>query len=165
MAGAGRGRGGGRARAASPPPTRFTHPPLSRPFPQVTLVILRGADDSVFCTGADARGLRRALSASPGERGVALGYLRAAFALQHLIAHYSKPLVSGLHGLALGSGAAVALNARFTYAVAGATVAFPEVRAGLLPHGGAAYHLARAPGGLGMFLATTGGALSGEEAY
>lgn len=130
----------------------------------VTMITIRGAHDAVFCSGTDLAALK-ARAADPRTRDVALAYMRAQTELQHLVAHYTKPLVIGMHGVTLGSGYALAANARFPYAVSNAAVGVPEVTQGLVPHGGASYHLARAPGGIGMFMATTGATLSGEDAF
>lgn len=132
--------------------------------PAVTMVTVRGASDAVFCSGTDAAAFA-ARCRDPSTRDIALTYMRAMYGLQHLVANYTKPLVVGMHGVTLGTGYALAANARFTYVVNNAAVAVPEVTQGLVPHGGATYHLARAPGGLGMYMATTGGVLSGEEAF
>lgn len=56
------------------------------------------------------------------------------------------PVIAGLPGPATGAGAALALAAHYRLAAPAATLAFPGVRLGLLPGGGAVQRLTRTAG-------------------
>jgi enoyl-CoA hydratase len=72
------------------------------------------------------------------------------------IAAYPKPVVSLLQGFTMGGG--VGLGCHGTHRVIGETsrIAMPECSIGLVPDVGGSWLLARAPAGLGRYLATTG---------
>lgn len=131
----------------------------------VTTVVLRGATDDVFCTGVDGAELQRRL-ASPDTRRIALEYTRHLYKLQQLVAQYTKPLVVGMHGATTGSAAyALAANAPFSYVADNALISISDITSGMLPHGGATYHLARVPAGVGMYAALTGAVFRGIDAF
>lgn len=154
---------GGRVNAALLAQLRKTLSQLEA-NPAVNIVLLRGANDSLFGAGADADKLRQ-MGADPATRGGVLAYLAEAARLSHTLASYTKPLVSVVQGAALGAGAAVALSGSTVYATPSSVIGFPEATRGLVPHGGASYHLSRLPDGLGMYLALTGASVQGIDAY
>ncbi|MGZ8362700.1 MAG: 3-hydroxyacyl-CoA dehydrogenase NAD-binding domain-containing protein [Caulobacteraceae bacterium] len=57
-----------------------------------------------------------------------------------------KPVISAIHGTALGGGMEVALGSRFRVAVPSAKLGLPEVKLGLLPGAGGTQRLPRAIG-------------------
>ena len=133
--------------------------------PAVTVVLLRGATDSLFAAGASADKLRK-LAADPAGRAAALAYITEAAKLAQLMATFTKPLVGVVQGAAVGAGASVgALGAGLAYATPSSALAFPEAGQGLVPYAGASYHLSRLPDGLGLYLALTGATLKGMDAY
>jgi 3-hydroxyacyl-CoA dehydrogenase len=58
----------------------------------------------------------------------------------------SKPVVAAIHGVAMGGGLELALGAHYRIASAGAQIALPEVKLGLLPGAGGTQRLPRAVG-------------------
>ena len=58
----------------------------------------------------------------------------------------AKPVVAALHSVVMGGGLELALGAHYRVASAGAQIALPEVKLGLLPGGGGTQRLPRAVG-------------------
>lgn len=131
--------------------------------PAVSTVILGGDTAArVFSAGSSYVELQAAAaSGDAATRAAASAALREQYRLHHCIATYTKPLVSTIVGPALGSGWALAAHCDYVYGTRASSVAFPDVAAGLVPHGGASYYLSRLDGGLGMYLALTGAAIRG----
>jgi enoyl-CoA hydratase/carnithine racemase len=140
--------------------------------PAVTIVILQGQTEGIFSSGTDlsrlqalARGDGGYGRAEPAARALALQYLRDLYSLHHLVATYSKPIVAGMAGAVGGSAWALGQHTAYPYVADNSAVSFPDVAAGLVPSGGASYHLARVPDGAGMWVALTGASVPGETAY
>src|SRR6202000_1237864 len=55
----------------------------------------------------------------------------------------SKPVVAAIHSVAMGGGLELALGAHYRVAAAGAKIALPEVKLGLLPGAGGTQRLPR----------------------
>lgn len=132
--------------------------------PAVEVIVLQSSSGKVFSGGVDFSALWHAVQSKSVARQTAVAEsLRELYALQHTIRTSAKPVVVASSGLSMGAGVALALNARASYGTAESTVAFPEASQALTPVGGSAYALSRMGNGVGMYLALTGGTLSGEE--
>ncbi len=98
----------------------------------ITAIVLTGAGKA-FSGGADIRefGSPKAL-AEPNLMTVI-----------RLIEESSKPVVAAVHSVAMGGGLELALGCHFRIASAGALIALPEVKLGLLPGAGGTQRLPR----------------------
>ena len=68
------------------------------------------------------------------------------FEVQDMIENSSKPIISAIHGTALGGGLEVALTCHYRIAVPSAKCGLPEVKLGLLPGAGGTQRLPRIVG-------------------
>jgi 3-hydroxyacyl-CoA dehydrogenase len=107
--------------------------------------VVIGATGSAFCGGADVAEFSGGpMSASPSRDE-----------LRTLIENSSKPVVAAINGLAFGGGLELAMVCHYRVAAAGAQLALPEVKLGLLPGGGGTQRLPRLVGverALGMIV-------------
>lgn len=96
----------------------------------VRVVVLTGAGDRAFCSGADLAGGLGADTPAV-EAHEARGALRRLFEAAERL---DKPLVGRVNGHAVAGGLGVALTCDLLVAVEDATFATPEVRVGLWPY-------------------------------
>ncbi|MDR2975272.1 MAG: enoyl-CoA hydratase/isomerase family protein [Propionibacteriaceae bacterium] len=126
----------------------------------VTQVLLGGVGRGL-CAGADVRQLRQVImeaGADPVE------FLRREYALDQLIATYSKPFTAAMHGIVMGGGLGLSAHAARRVVTADAALAMPETIIGLWPDVGVTYRLARMPGEVGTYMALTGLTVTGRQA-
>ena len=97
--------------------------------PDVRVVVLRGAGERAFISGADINEFRERLS-SPES---ALAYDKEAEALMSAIAAMPRPVVAMIHGFAIGSGLLVAMACDIRIASDAVRVGIPVARLGLVP--------------------------------
>ena len=94
--------------------------------PGVRVIVMRGAGDVAFVSGADISEFGETRNADRAAEYAALN--GRAFAG---LAAASKPLVAMVHGFCVGGGAAIALNADLRYAASDAEFGIPAARLGL----------------------------------
>ena len=101
--------------------------------PQIRVIILRGAGQDVFVSGADVSELQRARLDDSGEslETPAKSYQTHIEAALEAIATVPRPVVAMIHGWTIGAGAAIALHADLRYADDDAVFAIPAARLGL----------------------------------
>lgn len=126
------------------------------------VVLLKSASPKAFSAGGDVRELvtwgrddpRRARDAFADE-----------YRLNWMLECFSKPVVSLIDGLVMGSG--VGITIYNTHRVAGERYKFamPETAIGLFPDVGVAHALSRLPGNIGTYLGLTGRSIGRAEAY
>ena len=97
--------------------------------PDVRVVVLRGAGDRAFISGADINEFRKRL-ATPED---ALAYDEEAEALMSAIAAVPRPVIAMIHGFAMGSGLLVAMACDLRIASDAVRVGIPVARIGLVP--------------------------------
>jgi len=97
--------------------------------PDVRVVVLRGAGDRAFISGADINEFRKRL-ATPED---ALAYDEEAEALMSAIAAVPRPVIAMIHGFAIGSGLLVAMACDLRIASDAVRVGIPVARIGLVP--------------------------------
>eukprot|EP01138_Halocafeteria_seosinensis_P011083 gb/GECG01011319.1/.p1 GENE.gb/GECG01011319.1/~~gb/GECG01011319.1/.p1 ORF type:complete len:2760 (+),score=434.69 gb/GECG01011319.1/:1-8280(+) len=130
----------------------------------VNCIVITGATNQVFCSGSDYRHIWNALKNGANHERVD-ATLRAQYQLLWLLRTYTKPIVTVMDGLTLGSGYGLASHSEYAYATENTALSIPETTLGLVPSGGSSYYLSRMGNGVGMYLALTGAALHGEEVY
>jgi len=94
--------------------------------PAVRVVILRGAGETAFISGADISEFERMRTGQAAAEYDAMN-TRAYEA----IASLEKPVLAMIHGFCMGGGMAIALQADLRYAAADAQFAIPAARLGL----------------------------------
>ncbi len=104
-------------------------PPLCRELdadPEVRVVVLRGAGDVAFVSGADISQFQESRS---GESAAA--YDMDNLTAWEALAEIRKPVIASIHGFCIGGGAAIALCADLRYCADDAVFAIPAARLGL----------------------------------
>lgn len=94
--------------------------------PEVRVVVMRGAGDVAFVSGADISEFEHSRT-GPHAEEYDRGNARAFAALFNL----EKPLIALIHGFCVGGGCALSLTADLRYAADDAVFAIPAARLGL----------------------------------
>lgn len=94
--------------------------------PTVRVILMRGAGDVAFVSGADISEFENTRT-GPHAEEYDRGNARAFAALANL----SKPLIALIHGFCVGGGCALSLTADLRYAAADAMFGIPAARLGL----------------------------------
>jgi len=98
---------------------------------QVRVVLLYSNADA-FCAGGDLDAFRNG--------PLPEGYLRSAFArLVARLVDFDKPIVTAVHGHAIGGGVTLLLHCDFVYAASGTLFQAPFARLGIVPEFGSSY--------------------------
>jgi 2-(1,2-epoxy-1,2-dihydrophenyl)acetyl-CoA isomerase len=117
----------------------------------VRVVVLTGAGDRHFCTGAQLGGSRSAPERPEGAPDRALGdaarlIRRGWQRLVGAVLDCEKPVVAAVNGTAAGGGAHLAIACDFVVMAEGARLIEVFVRRGIIPDAGGAYLLPRLVG-------------------
>ena len=130
--------------------------------PDIYVVVLQSASPKAFCAGGDVRVLT---SLARTDLDAAKKAFAAEYSLNWLLDCFSKPTVSLIDGLCMGSGAGLTLYN--THRVAGENYKFamPETAIGLFPDVGVAHPLSRLPWPMGLYLGLTGRAVGRADAH
>lgn len=119
----------------------------------VKAVVIR-CEGQTFFAGADV-----------SEFGTPKAFEQMLPTVVDIIENCSKPVISAIHGTALGGGLEVALASHYRVAVPSAKFGVPEVKLGLLPGAGGTQRLPRVAGvPLALDMATSGKMISAKEA-
>lgn len=100
--------------------------------PEVRAVVMRGAGDVAFVSGADISEFEEQRTGAAAAAAYETATGRAFGALVNL----DKPLLASIHGFCVGGGMALALAADLRYAADDAIFAIPAARLGLGYHAG-----------------------------
>jgi enoyl-CoA hydratase/carnithine racemase len=133
-----------------------------RAHPDVALVVIDAAGEKAFCAGGDIAELY-----ATGRRGYfAYGrrFWRDEYRMNARLAVYPKPVVSLLQGFTMGGGVGIGCHASHRIVGESSRIAMPECGIGLVPDVGGSLLLARAPGRLGEYLATTAARMDAGDA-
>lgn len=119
----------------------------------VRAIVLTGAGDRHFCTGADLRADRDAPAQPPGAPAKPVGLVGRSLESPHgaqrvatTILDCAKPVIAAVNGTAAGIGAHIAFACDFVLTCEGVRFIMLHVRRGLVPGGAGAYLLPRIVG-------------------
>jgi enoyl-CoA hydratase len=129
--------------------------------PDIYIVALLSSSPKAFCAGGDVLALT---DAARRDIASAKAKFRSEYMMNWLLECFSKPTVSFIDGICMGSGAG--LTDYNTHRVAGENYkwAMPEVKIGLFPDVGIAHRLARLPWPIGLYLGLTGRVIARDDA-
>jgi len=130
--------------------------------PEIYAVIIASAHTRAFCAGGD---LREMTEWGRNRRPEAVKSLAEEYALNWLLECFTKPTVSLIDGVVMGSGVGISLYGTHRVAGEGYRFAMPETGIGLFPDDGVSWAFARMPDAIGMYLALTGCSIGRADAY
>lgn len=126
----------------------------------VRVVVVTGAGERAFCTGAD---LKKTMP--PADSSARLLYGDGGKASNFGSLQCPKPVIAAINGYALGGGLELALLADVRICSTNAQFGLPEVRVGSIPGAGGTQRLVRAVGQSdAMWMLMTGERIDAEEA-
>jgi len=130
--------------------------------PRVYAVVIRSACPRAFCAGGDVREITDMARQDPAAAPVSLA---REYGLNWLLECFSKPTVSLIDGVVMGSGVGISLYGTHRVAGEGYAFAMPETALGLFPDDGVCHAFARMPDEMGLFLGLTGRRIGRADAY
>ena len=123
------------------------------------VVIITGAGDKAFCSGAD---LRERKGMRMGDVRQFIQVIRDTFSL---IENLPRPVIAAINGIALGGGTELALACDIRLTDPSATMGLTEVKWGIIPGGGGTQRLPRLVGkGVAKEMIFTGRVVDANEA-
>jgi len=135
-------------------------PQLARD-PGVYAVVLRSALDHVFSVGGDVRDI---LDLSATNLTMARQAVASELELCWLHECFSKPTVSLIDGIVMGTGVGITLYGTHRVAGDGYRFSMPETAIGYFPDCGVSHAFARMPHGIGLYLGLTGAPVGAADA-
>jgi enoyl-CoA hydratase/carnithine racemase len=127
--------------------------------PTVRVIVITGAGNRAFCSGAD---LKERISLSPIQVKEYIYTIRNLFTA---IEQLNKPVIAAVNGVALGGGTELALAADIRIASETATMGLTETRLAIIPGAGGTQRLPRLVGkGKAKELIFTGKRIGASEA-
>lgn len=125
--------------------------------PETGAVILTGAGEQVFVSGADIRDIR-ARNKMDALKGINSRLFKA-------VEDCEKPVIAAVNGYALGGGFELALACDIRICSENARFGLPEVSLGIIPGAGGLYRLTRITGlGIAKELILTGNTIDAQRA-
>ncbi len=121
--------------------------------PEVYAIALTSASGRAFSAGGDVRELVRLAADDPA---LAAASLAAEYRMNWALECFTKPMVSLIDGMVMGSGVGLFLYGTHRVGGQGFQFAMPETAIGLFPDVGVSGHLARMPCHVGRYLGLTG---------
>jgi enoyl-CoA hydratase len=130
-----------------------------RAEPDLGAVVLRGKGRA-FCAGGDVK----AVAARRGDAAFMDEVYRVEYEVDHLLHGFPRPVVALMHGITMGGGCGLALNASHPIAADDLVLAMPETGIGLFPDVGGSRFLSRCPDNVGLYMALTGASIGAADA-
>lgn len=135
--------------------------PLLARDPGVYALLQRSALEGTFSVGGDVREI---LSLADRDLGAARAALAAELALCWAHECFSKPTVSLIDGVVMGTGVGVTLYGTHRVAGEGYRFRMPETAIGYFPDCGVVHAFARMPDGIGLYLGLSGAEIGPADA-
>ncbi len=131
----------------------------------IVAVYLGARGEKGFSAGGDVAGVVRQVRAG-GDARFEYGdsFFEVEYALDRLIHHYPKPLITHAFGICMGGGVGLTVGGSHRIVSERARIAMPEIHIGLFPDVGGGWFLNRVPGGIGRVLALTGMTINEADA-
>lgn len=130
-----------------------------RSNPEIWVMILTGAGNKAFCTGADMK------KTMPPKESFASRFIHTNGELFIEKMNMNKPIIGAINGYALGGGLELALACDIRIASESASFGLPEVKSATIPGAGGTQRIARMiPYAYAMKMLLTGERISSEEA-
>lgn len=123
---------------------------------------IRSNSPRAFCAGGDVRELTEMARRDPQLAARSLGQ---EYLMNWSLECFSKPTVSLIDGMVMGSGVGLMLYGTHRVAGAGFTFAMPETAIGLFPDVGVCAQLSKMPGHMGRYIGLTGRSIGRTAAY
>ncbi|MBL6734575.1 MAG: enoyl-CoA hydratase/isomerase family protein [Shewanellaceae bacterium] len=128
-------------------------------------VVFDGAGEKAFCAGGDVRKLyAEGLLTPQAINEYVTHFFQQEYELDHLIHHFTKPILVWGDGIVMGGGLGLMAGASHRIVTETTRLSMPEITIGLYPDVGAGYFLNQMPIPLGLFLGLTAYVLNGAEA-
>ena len=130
--------------------------------PQIYALVIRSAVAGAFSAGGDVREIAALVKSDLAEARRALA---EEYALNWQLECFSKPTISLIDGIVMGTGVGISMYG--THRVAGEAYSFamPETAIGFFPDDGLAHGFSRLPDSIGMYLGLTGHRIGRADAY
>lgn len=125
-------------------------------------IIIKGAGERAFCSGADLFDIIDRESETNKKFN---HFLNQVYGVNLLIGSYKIPYISIMNGITMGGGVGLSIHGCYRIATEKTKWAMPEIRLGYFPDVGASYFLPRLPKRLGYYLGLTGHTIGGDEVY
>lgn len=124
-------------------------------------IIITGAGEKAFCSGADAH-----VFIEERDKSMGIDWSRDGQRVFSLLDDLGKPSIAAVNGIALGGGFELALACTFRIASQKARFGFPEITLGFIPGWGGTQRAARLLGkAKALELLLTGDTISASEAH
>ncbi len=130
--------------------------------PMSYAIAIRSSSERAFSVGGDVREL---IDLAKQDMAAARKGFQDEYYLNWQHECFSKPTISLIEGLVMGSGVGITSYGTHRIAGEGYRFAMPETAIGLFPDVGVSYLLARMPDHIGLYLGLTGRRVSRATAY
>ena len=128
----------------------------------VRMIVMDAEGEKAFCAGGDIQEMYDTGTANDYDYG--RRFWRDEYRMNAKIFNFPKPVASFLQGFVMGGGVGVGCHGSHRIVCDSSRIAMPEVGIGLVPDVGGSLILARAPGRLGEYLASTAGRMGPGDA-